>query len=195
MSGAAVEGLDLEGGLSNLSLQLAKVKRVKTTKLSSLRRTIKRFNADQDNLELWKALQLHKERADDCGDAYAILTETCMAKMREELETWTDKENESPMVARHEAARAELGAFTADRDKLDSDYFRLAGMFLERESSVVRSEPKPDTKKVKSADAIQPGPASLKLTLSEFQIWAGKATGWIQESNFMMLMFTSNIFT
>ena len=54
----------------------------------------------------------HKERADDCGDAYAILTETCMAKMREELETWTDKENDSPLVARHEAARAELGAST-----------------------------------------------------------------------------------
>ena len=93
----------MEGGLSNLSLQLTKVKRVKTTKLSSLRRTIKRFEADQDNLELWKALQLNKERADDCGEAYAILTETCMAKMREELETWADTENESPLVARHEA--------------------------------------------------------------------------------------------
>ena len=79
-----------------------------------------------------------------------------------------------------------LGALTKDRDKLDSDYFRLAGSFRERESSVVRSEPKADTKKVKSADAIKPGPASLKLTRSEFQIWAGKATGWVQESNFMV---------
>ena len=103
MSGAAVEGLDLEGGLSDLRLQLTKVKRVKTNKLSLLRRTIERFKADQDNLELWKALQLNKERADDCGEAYAILTETCMAKMREELETWADTENESPLVARHEA--------------------------------------------------------------------------------------------
>ena len=65
MSGAAVEGLDLEGGLSDLSLQLTKVKRVNTTKLSLLRKTIERFDADQDNLELWKTLQLPKERADD----------------------------------------------------------------------------------------------------------------------------------
>ena len=35
---------------------------------------------------------------------------------------------------------------------------------------MVRSEPKADTKKVKSADAIKPSPASLKLTPSEFQI-------------------------
>ena len=35
---------------------------------------------------------------------------------------------------------------------------------------MVRSEPKADTKKVKSADAIKPCPASLKLTPGEFQI-------------------------
>ena len=86
MSGAAVEGLDLEGGLSDLSLQLTKVKRVKTNKLNLLKRTIERFKADQNNLELWKALQLNKETADDCGDAYDILMEACIAKMQEELE-------------------------------------------------------------------------------------------------------------
>ena len=46
MSGSTVEGLDLEGGLSDLSLQLTKVKRAKTNKLSVLRRTIDRFEAD-----------------------------------------------------------------------------------------------------------------------------------------------------
>ena len=48
------------------------------------------------------------------------------------------------------------------------------------------SETKPDTKKVKSADAIKPGLASLKLSPSEFSVWAGKAAGWVHESNFMI---------
>ena len=60
MSGSAVESLDLEGGLSNLSLELTKVKRIKTSKLNLLRRTLERFDADQDNLEIWKVLQVHK---------------------------------------------------------------------------------------------------------------------------------------
>ena len=49
-----------------------------------------------------------------------------------------------------------------------------------------RSETKPDTKKVESADAINPGLASLKLSSSEFQVRAGKAADWVQESNFMI---------
>ena len=69
MSGPAVESLDLEGGLSALTLQLTKVKGVKTKKLNSLRRIIKRFEADQNNLELWKALQLNKASAGNCGEA------------------------------------------------------------------------------------------------------------------------------
>ena len=111
-------------------------------------------------------MQVSKERADNCGEAYAIFTESCLTKMQKELEAWTDKDNESPLVARHDGARAELGAFSKDRDKLESDYFRLPGSFHERQSSMMRSEPKADTKKVKSADAIKPSPASLKLTLS-----------------------------
>ena len=47
-----------------------------------------------------------------------------------------------------------------------------------------RSEAKPDTKKVKSAESIKPGLASLKLSPSEFQVWKGKASSWEQESNF-----------
>ena len=49
-----------------------------------------------------------------------------------------------------------------------------------------RSETKPDTKKVESADAIKPGLASLKLSFSELQVRAGKAADWVQESNVMI---------
>ena len=48
LSGPAVESLDLEGGLSTLTLQLTKVKGVKKKKLNSLRRIIERFEAGQD---------------------------------------------------------------------------------------------------------------------------------------------------
>ena len=157
-----------------------------------MRRTIKRFERDQNNLELWKALQLNKETADDCGDAYDILMEACIAKMQEELEAW-DKDTVSPLVAKIAVAESELSVYEDDKDSLESSYFELAGSFHERqkaENSLVaeklRSEPKPDTKKIKSADAIKPGPASLKLSPSEFHIWAVKAAGWVQESNFMI---------
>ena len=39
---------------------------------------------------------------------------------------------------------------------------------------------------MKSADALKPAPASLKLTPCEIQLWAAKARGWVQESNFMV---------
>ena len=164
MSGPAVRGLDLEGGLSALTFRLTKVKSLKTKKLNSLRRTIKRFKRDQNNLELWKALQLNKETADDCGDAYDILMEACIAKMQEELEAWADKDTVSPLVAKIAVAESELGVYEDDKDSLESSYFELAGSFHERqkaENSLVaeksRAEPKPDTKKIRSADAIKPG--------------------------------------
>ena len=98
--------------------------------------------------------------------------ETCVARIQEELEAWTDKDKVSPLDARIDAAREELGAFSKDRDKFESGYFKLAGRFHERQSFIVRSrsEPKPDTKKVKSADAINPGLASLELSPSEFPV-------------------------
>ena len=58
-------------------------------------------------------------------------------------------------VARHEAAVAELCAYDKDTEKLDSDYFQLAGGVHERENSVVVAE----VKKVNSADALKPTPA------------------------------------
>ena len=186
MSWPAVESRDLEGGLSILTLQLTKVKGVQTKKLNSLRRIIKRGEADQNNLELWKALQLNKTSADDCGETYYILVETCIAKLQEELEAWTDKDKVSLMVDKMKAAGDEPRAYSEDKENLESSYFELAGSFHERQNSMVksRSEAKPDSKKLKSAEAIKPGLASTKLSPSEFQVWKGKAAGWVEQSNF-----------
>jgi hypothetical protein len=136
MSGSAVDNLDLDGGLQNLSLQITKVKRVKTSKLNLLRKTLERFDDEPNNLEIWKALQVLKDKADDCGEAFTVLTETCVAKMEEELDAWDDEDTECPMVARHRAAMAELGVYEKEKAKLDSDYFRLAGGVHERENSI-----------------------------------------------------------
>ena len=191
MSGPAVQALDLEGGLSVLTSQLTKVKSLKTKKLNSLRKTIERFKLDQNNLELWKSLQLNKETAEDFGTAYEVLMEACVARMQEELER-SEVGTVSPLVAKLAVAEAELGAYVADKEDLESSFYRLAGSFHERqkaENSLVaeksRAEHKPDTKKVKSADAIKPAPASLKLSPTEFQIWSAKAAGWVKESNFL----------
>ena len=139
---------------------------LKQKKLNLLRKTIERFDADQNNLELWEALRQNKTVADDCGEAYSILVETCIIKMQEELETWTDKEKVSPMVSKIDSAQDTLKVFTEDKNELDERYFELAGSFHERQSARMKSQSefKPDTKKLKSADAIKPGMASLKLS-------------------------------
>ena len=178
--------------MSVLTSQLTKVKSLKTKKLNTLRKTIERFKVDQNNLELWSALQLHREAADDFGTAYEILMETCITAMKEELEK-SEVGTVSPLVAKLTVAEAELGAYTVDKEDLESGFYSLAGSFHERQkadNSLVaeksRAEHKPDTKKVKSADAIKPAPASLKLSPTEFQIWSAKAAGWVKESNFMI---------
>ena len=155
MSGPAVEGLDLEGGLSALSSQLTKVKSVKTKKLNVLRKTVDRFKVDQNNLELWEALRLNKKVADDCVEAYTNLVETCILKMQEELGAWTDKEKVSPLVSKESNVQDALKAYTEDKEELDKKYFELAGNFHARQSARMKSqsESKPDTKKLKSADA------------------------------------------
>ena len=78
MSGPAVEGLVLEGELSALTSQLTKVKSVKTKKLNTLKKTIERFDVDQNNIELFEAMRQDKKVADDCGDAFIILVEICI---------------------------------------------------------------------------------------------------------------------
>ena len=80
MSGPAVESLVLEGGLNALTSQLTKVKSVKTKKLNALKKTIERFNVDQNNLELWEAMRQDKKVSDDTGEAFTILMDTCILK-------------------------------------------------------------------------------------------------------------------
>ena len=188
MSGPAVEGLDLEGGLSALTSQLTKVKSVKTKKLNALRKTIERFGADQNNLELWEAMRLDKKVADDTGEAFTILVETCVVKMQEELDVWTDKDKVCPLVSKQSNALDALNAYTVEKEELDGRYFELAGSFHARQHARMKSlsESKTDSKKLKSADAIKPGMASLKLSPSDFQVWMGKAAGWVEQSNFMI---------
>ena len=48
------------------------------------------------------------------------------------------------------------------------------------------SDSRTDSKKLKSAEAIKPPVASLKLSPSDFQVWMGKAAGWVEQSNFMI---------
>ena len=172
---------------------MTKLKGLKTKKLNNWRRTIDRFKIDQNNLELWAALQLHKEVVEDYGTAYELLMEACMARMEEEVEK-SGEDTVSPWAAKLAVAEAELGAYTADKEDLESGFYKLAGSFHERqkaENSLVaeksRAECKPDTsKKVKSADAIKPDKASLKLSPMEFRIWSAKASGWVKQSNFLL---------
>ena len=99
MSGPAVEALDLEGGLSVLSAQLTKVKSLKTKKLNTWRKTIERFKVDQNNQELWSALKLNREAAEEFGTAYEVLMEACMVKMQKELDR-AEFGTVSPMIAK-----------------------------------------------------------------------------------------------
>ena len=164
---------------------------MKTKRLNTWRKTIERFKVDQNNLELWANLKLHREASHDFGTAYEVLMEACMARMTEELEK-ADTGTVSPLVSKLAVAEAELGAYVIDKEDLESSFYTLAGSFHERrnaENSLVaeksRAEKKPDAKKIKSADAIKPAVASLKLSPTEFQIWSAKAAGWVKESNFL----------
>ena len=69
-------------------------------KLNALKKTIERFDVDQNNLELWEAKRLDKKVADDCGEAFTILIEICIVKMQEEIDAWTDKQNVCP-ISKH----------------------------------------------------------------------------------------------
>ena len=133
MSGPVVEALVLEGGLSALTSQLTKLKGLKTKKLNGWRRTLERFHIDQNNLELWTAVQLHKEVAGDYGTAYELLIEACMAKMREEVDK--SKDAVFPWEAKLAVAETELSTYLADKEDLESSFYRLAGSFHERQKA------------------------------------------------------------
>ena len=134
MSSSAVEALELEGGLSVLSSQLKKVKGLKTKKLNNWRKTTERFRVDQNNLELWNALQLQKQTAEDYGLAYELLIEACVAGMQEELEK-SVAGSASPLVAKLANAEKELCAYVAEKEELEASFYRLAGSFHERQKA------------------------------------------------------------
>ena len=124
------------------------------------------FDVDQNNIELFEAMRQDKKVADDCGDAFIILVEICILKMQKEVDAWTpgsDKQTVSPMVSKLGNAQDALKAYTADKEELDGKYFALAGSFHARREARQRSQPesKPDSKKLKRADAIRPSVCSL----------------------------------
>ena len=121
-----MDALDLEGGLSVLSAQLTKVRSLKTKKLNTLRKTIERFKVDQNNLELWSALKLNREAAEDSGTAYEVLMEAYMARMQEELDR-AELGTDSPMTAKMAVAETELGSYVDDKEALESSFYELAG--------------------------------------------------------------------
>ena len=109
MSGA-VDKLELGGGLISRSSQITKVKGQKTSKLNLYRKAIDMFEEDPNNLEIWKNVQVTKDKADDCGKAFSMLTEAVMEAMRVELDAW-DREAECPLKVRFDAAMVELEAY------------------------------------------------------------------------------------
>jgi hypothetical protein len=171
-----MDAMDLDGGINVLSAQLTKVRSLKTKKLNTLRRTLERFKVDQNNLELWSALKLNREAAEESGTAYEVLMEVYMARMQEELDG-AELGIDSPMTAKMAIAATELGVYEGDTEALESSFYDLAGSFHERrnaENSLEKSraELQPSTKTIKAADAIRPPVASLRLSPTEFQIWA-----------------------
>ena len=117
-----------------MSAQLTKVKSLKTKKLNAWRKTIERFKVDQNNQELWSALKLDRETAEDFGTAYEVLMEVCMVKMQEELDR-AEFGTVSPMIAKLAVAKAELGAYMDDKEALESSFYELAGSFHERRNA------------------------------------------------------------
>ena len=97
-----------------MSAQLTKVKSLKTKKLNTWRKTIERFKVDQNNQELWSALKLNREAAEDFGTAYEVLMEAYMARMQEELDK-AELGTVSPMIAKLAVAETELDSYVDDK--------------------------------------------------------------------------------
>ena len=184
MSGT-VDKLELGGGLTSLTSQITKVKGPKTSKLNLLKKAIDRFEEDRNNLEIWKNVHVTKDKADDCGEAFWMLTEAILEAMRVKLGAWSG-EADCPLKVRFGVALVELKTYESDKQKIDFKYFWLASGMQDRESYVLVSNVKANVRKVKPADTVKPGCAALKVPQSQLQEWAGKARGWIQESNFMI---------
>ena len=87
----------------------------------------------------------------------------------------------NPHHRRRDAIQVDLDSFEVDKEQINNRYFDLApGMKVQGDTNSKVKDPL----RIKSAETIKPGCASLKLTSSEFQTWAAKARGWVQQSNF-----------
>ena len=80
-----MDKLELGGGLTSLTSQITKVKGPKTSKLNLLKKAIDRFEEDRNNFEIWKNVHVTKDKADDCGEAFLLLTEAILEAMRVKL--------------------------------------------------------------------------------------------------------------
>ena len=115
MSDVAVDRLDLEGGLTQLSGQVSRVKGQKTSKLNLLDRAIDRFEEDPYSVVVWRDVQTCKEKADDCCEAFTMLLETIIEALGNELATSREGGEENPLQARMETVQHELDTFEVDR--------------------------------------------------------------------------------
>ena len=75
--------------------------------------------------------------------------------------------------------------FEHEKEQIDDKYFQLAAGVAARKDSVVVAGVKVDSKKVKPADTIKSWCATLKLSSTEFQEWAAKTKGLVEQSNFL----------
>ena len=156
MSDVAVDRLDLEGGLTQLSGQVSRVKGQKTSKLNLLDRAIDRFEEDPYSVVVWRDVQTCKEKADDCCEAFTMLLETIIEALGNELAASREGGEENPLQARMETVQHELDTFEVDRRRLYNKFFRLAGGIQVVEDSIVVADVKVDVGKVKPADTIKP---------------------------------------
>ena len=60
-----MDKLDLGGGLTELGVQVTRVKSQKTSKLNLLAKANRRFKEDPTNLVVWRNVQVCKDKSDD----------------------------------------------------------------------------------------------------------------------------------
>ena len=187
--GEAVDKLDLNGGLAELGAQVSRVKGQKTMKLNLLSKALKRFEVNLSNSVVWQDVIACKLKSDDCCEAYGMLLDAICAALDKELVSAADEQVEAFQTRRDTVAN-ELHVFEQDKEQLDDKYFDLATGVQERKGGDIdgRAGPAADSRggrdRVKPVDSLKPPCVSLKLTPSEFQVWAAKARGWVQQSNF-----------
>ena len=101
-----------------------------------------------------------------------MLLEAIIEAVDKELATTKEGGTANPLEARLEAVPNDLGSFEHEKEQIDNKYFQLAAGVQSCKNCVEVTNSKVDAGKVKSADTIKPSCATLRLTPSEFQVWA-----------------------